>query len=134
MKIFSPILLFPFLIIACSGKNRIPKGVLSKEKMQVVLWDILRADEFVAGFVLPKDSTLDKKRESTLLYEQVFRIHQSSREEFKKSILFYQSHPSLFKIILDSLQARQSALAAEQNKPVRVDTGLIRKVKEINPQ
>ena len=132
-KIFL-ILFFPLFFIACSGKNRIPKGVLSKERMEAVLWDLVRADEFVAGYVLPGDSSLDKKQESIMLYEQVFRIHHSSKEEFKKSFSFYQSHPSLFKIILDSLQARQSALAAEQNKPVKVDTGLIRKVKSIQSQ
>ena len=134
MRKISLILFLPVVLLACSGKNTVPKGILSKEKMQTVLWDLLRADDFNTNYVLSKDSTLDKKSESTMLYEQVFSIHQCSREEFSNSLSFYQSHPSLFKIILDSLYAKQSRVVAEQNKPVKTDTGLIRKIDSIRPQ
>lgn len=122
MKQFSPILLLFFFLISCSGKNKIPQGVLPKQKMQAVLLDMLKADEFLTGYVFPNDSALNRKQESIQLYEQVFRIHQTDRDEFKKSLSFYQAHPSLMKEILDSLNKKQASLSTQRVKPVTTDT------------
>jgi hypothetical protein len=122
MKRLLPILSLFFLLIGCSGKNSIPAGVLPKQKMQAVLLDMLKADEFLTGYVFPKDSVLNSKQESIQLYEQVFRIHHTDREEFKRSFLFYQSHPSLMKEILDSLNKKQPSLPTQRIQPITTDT------------
>ena len=32
----------------CKSKNTVPRGVLSPDKMEAVLWDMMRADQFLA--------------------------------------------------------------------------------------
>jgi hypothetical protein len=121
MKQFLPIFFLFFFLIGC-GKNKIPEGVLPKQKMQAVLWDILRADEFLSGYVFPKDSAMNREQESIKLYEEVFRIHHTDRDEFKKSFSFYQAHPSLMKEILDSLSKKQPSLSAQRIRPLTIDS------------
>jgi len=35
-----------FFIVGCNDKTGTPSGVLGKEKMQSVMWDIIRAEVF----------------------------------------------------------------------------------------
>jgi hypothetical protein len=47
------ILAMPVLLFACGGSNKKQdKGILKKEKMEAVLWDVLRADAFAFQFVI----------------------------------------------------------------------------------
>ena len=134
MRKFIPIFFFALFFVSCFGKNRVPRGILSHEKMQAVLWDMLRADEFVGVYILAKDTSLNKKQESALMFDQVLRIHKCSREEFKKSLLFYQSHPAVFKVVLDSIYARQSALDSVHTKFSKPESKLPQRIKAIKPQ
>lgn len=108
--------------------------MLSQEKMTNILWDLLRADEFVYNYAL-KDSTRDKKQESIKLYEQVFRIHGTSKEQFEKSFTFYQSRPDLFKEVMDSLrryeiyQVDESSQTTSVPDSIKVKLGIKRPVR-----
>ena len=95
------------LITSCKDKNKIPKDIFPKEKMQAVLWSMINAGEFLNGYVLYKDS-VDKVAESLKTYGQVFQIHHITKEEFDKSYLYYREHPELMKVILDSLSKKQT--------------------------
>ena len=109
-----------FLFFSCSNRDKVPADVLSPKKMQSVLWDMLRADQFVATYVV-RDTALDKKKESIKLYEQVFRVHHISKEKFKKSVDFYQKRPDLLKVILDSIFNKQRTMM-ENRYPPRHDS------------
>ena len=127
MKFF----LFIILIIsnfACIRDNKVPKDVIPQNQMRKIMWDLMRADAYVSDFVM-KDSTRDKKTESAKLYEKIFNIHATSQEAFKKSLVFYQNRPDLFKVISDSLRAdeKKSQQYPEEKKP-QIDTTL-RKMK-----
>ncbi len=99
----------------CKRRDKIPADVIPPDKMEKVLWDMIRADEFVAGFILPNDSTKIKKTESIALYEKVFRIHRISKEEFQRSFSYYRSKPSVLRTLTDSLQRHmQSSLTDEK--------------------
>ncbi len=94
-----------FLFSQCSSKESVPPGVLPANKMQVVLWDVLRADEMI-NFYKERDSSLNSLSKHIELYDTIFAMHKISKEDFKKSLQFYQARPDLLKIILDSLQKR----------------------------
>jgi len=96
---------FPLLLISCSRKEEVRDDVLPEKKMQVVLYDLMRVDQFLAGFVFSHDTSLNKRVESIKLYKRVFETHQVSRDDFQKSMTFYRSHPELFKVLLDSVSA-----------------------------
>lgn len=117
-----PAILLAFFILSCSGKNKIPKDVLSRPQMEAVLWDMISADEFIAGFVLPKDTSLNKKQESTKLYNEIYQIHNTNKKQFEKSLLFYQSHPSLLMEVLDSINVKHPAGVSARNKVILADT------------
>lgn len=109
-----------FLLIGCAGKNSIPSGVLPQKKMQAILWDFMRADQFLNGYVLNKDSSLNKKNESQKYYQQIFAIHKISREEFLFSFAFYKMHPVSFKPILDSISALPKIIPEETILPIEI--------------
>jgi Domain of unknown function (DUF4296) len=109
-----------FLITSCKDKNKIPKDIFPKEKMQAVLWSMINAGEFLNGYVLYKDS-VDNLAESLKAYGQVFQVHHITKEEFDKSYMYYREHPDLMKVILDSISKRQ-AKVVEKVLPMKDST------------
>ena len=116
------IFLLAAIVAACSGKNEIPGGILSQQKMESILWDMISADEFVSGYVLPKNPSVDRKQESLKLYDRIFNIHKIDKEEFRKSLSFYQSHPSLLMNVLDSINARHNVMPSRPIHPKLTDS------------
>lgn len=88
--------------------------------MTEIMWDLIRADQFVQDFVM-KDSTKNRKDESVKLYEEVFALHHTTSEQFKKSQAYYQSNPLLYRPIMDSL-ARKQAIINQPVRPIAADT------------
>jgi hypothetical protein len=115
------------MIGSCSQKQVIPVDILAPVKMQAVLWDMLRADEYVSNYKR-KDTVTSLKDKSTGLYDEVFRIHKITRSQFEKSINFYNLHPDLFKIVIDSLERKKSVLVQEPYRPHAIDS-LHKKIK-----
>lgn len=104
MRAFVLVLII-FLAISCSDKASVPNGVLPPDNMQAVLWDVLKADE-VNNYRKSKDSSFYQLSNQLPLFDTVFSFHNTSSEQFKKSLKFYQSRPDLFKVVLDSLQRK----------------------------
>jgi hypothetical protein len=105
---------FCMIAAGCSDKS-VPSGILPREKMENVLWDMIQADQY-AG-VLAKDSTAhiaDLKAERLRLYDQVFRLQDVSREKFRKSYQYYSDHPELSQDLFDSLLVRGNKLRSEE--------------------
>jgi hypothetical protein len=114
MKKLILVLFLGALYAACASKDKIPRDILPPEKMREVLWDMTRAGEFLAGYVLLRDSSIDKAAESQKWYQKVYDLHQVSEARFKKSFAYYQEHPMLLKAIFDSLAGRQVTARAPQ--------------------
>jgi hypothetical protein len=96
------VLIGAVFLFSCGGKNNFPSGVLKPAKMQLVLFDVLRADAFVFDFV-KKDAAKLPEAESAKLQQQIFAVHKVSKEEFYKSYEFYKTHPDLMQPLLDSM-------------------------------
>lgn len=101
----------------CSDKNKIPAGILPRQKMQEVVWDMTRTAEFLNGFVFNKDSSIDKVAESEKWYNKVYQLHKTTKKEFEQSYSYYQAHPDLMKELLDSLSKRTAS--ARPPKPTK---------------
>jgi hypothetical protein len=97
--------LFLSLLFLCSCSGEVPKDVLPPDKMEAVLYDVIRADEWV-DFSSVQDSSFRKFSKRTALYDSVFRLHSISKESYRKSMSFYQSRPDLLKDILSSLKTK----------------------------
>jgi hypothetical protein len=94
------------ILTFCCAKKTKSTGMLTQEKMREVMWDLIRADQYVSDY-LAKDSTRNKKNESRELYEQVFHLHKITGSQFKTSLDYYTSQPDLFRPIIDSLAKRK---------------------------
>lgn len=92
-------------LLSCKSKDRTPGGLLPKEKMQAVLWDIMRADQFLTDYVFNKDTAADKSKESAKMYQQIFSLHKITWDEFRQSFAYYNKRPELIRPILDSIAA-----------------------------
>ncbi|MEO6611827.1 MAG: DUF4296 domain-containing protein [Chitinophagaceae bacterium] len=115
MKTGLLIICFCISLSGCKNNNKVPGDILPPSKMQAVLWDMMRADKFLADFVLSRDSGLNKETESIKMYEQVFAIHSITKEKFRQSFSWYESHPSFLQVIMDSIS----------NRPVTAPTKLV---------
>ena len=93
LVIFGCIVLF---IVACSSKNKVPKGILAKQEMEDVLWDLFRGGEMLESYTLPKDSSNDKRAIAQGWYDEIFRLHKTERSSFQKSYTWYKKHRNEF--------------------------------------
>ena len=125
---FSLFIILIILTIGCIQDKKVPKDILSQNEMRKIMWDLMRADAYVSNFIM-KDSTKNQKAESAILYEKIFDIHSTTRENFKKSLAFYESRPDLFKAISDSLRSdERNVQQYQETRKTELDT-LHRKMK-----
>ena len=75
MKVLPGILLLLMSFFSCSEKEQ-KKGILPENEMREVMWDMMRADQYVTAFLL-KDSTYNKRDESIRLYDEIFHLQFS---------------------------------------------------------
>jgi hypothetical protein len=114
-----------FWTASCSPDRKLPDGIIPQQQMRLIIWDLIRADEYINNFVAQSNKA-DLKTERLILYEQIFKLHHVNQQQFRKSLAFYQSRPDLFKVIADSLRQDERRVLDEQSrirKPL-VDTGV----------
>jgi hypothetical protein len=122
-----PLLIF---VVGCVRNDKIPKGVIRQNEMRKLMWDLMRADAYVNDFVM-KDSSCDRKTESAILYEEIFRMHATNREKFEKSLDFYETRPDLLKTITDSLRVDERKAAEYPNTAQPQADTTLKKIKLI---
>ncbi len=101
------------LLGSCGNKEGLPAGVLKQEKMQAVLWDVIRADVFTTDFI-KKDSSKNGTAENLKLQQQIFAIHKISKADFYTSYDYYKKNTVEFKKIIDSM-----VVQAERKKDIK---------------
>jgi hypothetical protein len=92
--------------ISCSDKHGVPRGILPKDKMEQVMWDMAQADQYAALYLAKDSARIDQKAETMRLYAEVFRLHQVTPEQFRNSYHYYLDHPELNQLLFDSVTAR----------------------------
>lgn len=112
------LLLLSFFVLSCSG-NSIPKDVFAPQKMTAVLYDIVLADEWV-DFTRMHDSTYMNFSKRAAVYDSVFQLHEINKEQYRKSMAYYQSHPDLLKEVLDSVKSKTDTTYERPLKKVKI--------------
>jgi hypothetical protein len=85
-------------LAGCSNKNGLPSGVLNKDTMQAVLWDVIQSESFTVQFI-KKDTLKNPSAENAKLQQQIFAIH-------KISYNYYTGHSELMRALLDSMTSK----------------------------
>ncbi len=114
-----------FFYAACHSNSREKPNILSQDKMEAVLWDMIRADLFITNYLAIKDSSVNKNAEGIRMYNRILKIHNVSENEFKQSFFYYRSRPDLLKVIMDSISHMPEEKAVPQNtKPIVKDSAM----------
>ena len=91
------------IFFSCTQKKKVPEDILPPDKMGRLVFDIMRADELLIQ--KKTDSIAKDSFSQSNLYKSVFKLHKTNKEEFRRSFVFYENHPDLMKIILDSMHS-----------------------------
>jgi|SRR5450432_3790403 len=94
---------FLLLIFSCNNHHGVPSDVLPIDSMQKIMKDVILADQYATTFIMRDTSKRDKIKANQDLFEIIFKIHHTSKEEFQRSLAFYESKPDLNRRIVDSL-------------------------------
>jgi hypothetical protein len=98
-----------FFLMACGGGKGIPGDVLNPDKMQAVMWDVIKADVYAFEYI-KKDSTKNDTAENLRLQKEVFTIHNTTREAYYRSYDYYKKKPELMKALMDTMSARANRI------------------------
>jgi len=91
------------LLSACSSKGKIPPDVLNINTMKPIVWDMISTEQnIVASDPVRIDSF---KLPLIAGYEKVFAVHKIDKNTFYKSFDFYEAHPDLLKVLMDSVSS-----------------------------
>jgi Domain of unknown function (DUF4296) len=108
------------LLNSCGNKDKLPAGVLKPEKMQAVLWDVIKADVFTTEFI-KKDSSKNATAENLKLQQQIFAIHKVTRADFYSSYDYYKTNTAEFKKIIDSMVTQAERKKELKPKPLQAE-------------
>ena len=89
------------ILVACSGRDKLPSNILDQPKMTSVISDMLIADA-IANERKTKDSIINLNSLSAYYYQGVFAMHRITKDDFFRSYNYYLNHPDLLKVVLDS--------------------------------
>src|SRR3569832_51978 len=95
-KLFFSVLIF---LAACSG-NKIPDGVIARDKMTNLLTDIHIVDGSMYNVMQLPDSLY---KYGTEKYQMVFRKYHTDSLQFKKSFQYYSSNPDKLQAIYEQI-------------------------------
>ena len=92
-------------LYSCKNDSNIPSNMIKPNIMADILVDIAIAEGFSESYLF-KD-TLSKK-DSVLKKEisKVLQTHNIKQQQFSRSYQFYASRPNLYKVVMDSTNAR----------------------------
>lgn len=111
-------LMLPLIVSACINKNDVPQNIIKPQKMQKVMMDMLLADA-VNSEMSSRDTNFKLTAQNKYRFEQIFKNHQISKDQFYKSYNYYLSHPDIFKPITDSIASISERIRTIE---LRVDT------------
>lgn len=90
-------------LVSCSSSA----DVLPKEKMEKVMWDVAQSSELLNGYVYYKHSEQNRAALNDAMLQRVFKIHNITKEQFNKTLDYYEKRPDELKTIIDTVVSRQ---------------------------
>lgn len=90
------------VLIACQSATSVPPDVIKLNTMKALMWDIAQAEAYANQYIVA-DTTKKLKAETLVLYQKVFALYKTTKEDFETSLKYYETHPPKNKILLDSL-------------------------------
>ncbi|WP_333821071.1 DUF4296 domain-containing protein [Ohtaekwangia sp.] len=100
---------------ACSRKEQIPQGILSKEVMASTISEVLQAEEKVNHLHLTNDSA---KKVFAVMRGKIFQKTGIPDSVFERSMNYYIDHPKdlelIYTALVDSLNLKEQRASVRQ--------------------
>jgi hypothetical protein len=113
MRSYLSIFILFVLLVACNNEAKNEQQI-PFEKMQTVVWQLLKADELYARKSVT-DSTWKASKKNVVFYQQIFDLNKVDRTQFYKQMENLKAHPVEFKTLMDSVE---SLSKREKNKTI----------------
>lgn len=117
------------LLFACGEADTVPDGLIGKQKMAAILFDMNLADTYGRE---PMDTVplTEALRESNVktYYAQVLQLHKVSSAEFMKSYRFYESHPTRLQEVFNMMGDLVNVYKTEVDSLDRVKTNQLNRI------
>ncbi|MDP4150694.1 MAG: DUF4296 domain-containing protein [Bacteroidota bacterium] len=117
MRTAACLLVLSFLL-GCSNKDKVPSGIIPRDRMSGILWDMVQADQYTDTYLVKDSAHINVKTATMQLYLKVFQLHKISLEEFRKSMRYYLDHPDMTRSLFDSVINRGNRQRAESFKTI----------------
>ncbi|MBX2887197.1 MAG: DUF4296 domain-containing protein [Ferruginibacter sp.] len=91
-----------FILMSCTGRERTEKALLSFNKMDSVMWEMMAADVYFHD-VLGKDSSKETLALNAETQAAILKKYQVSRADYFATLDYYSARPNLFLPLLDSM-------------------------------
>lgn len=113
------LILAGIFFMACSNDK-----ILSKEKMEKVLWEVAQSSEYLNTVVYNKNPSLNKAALNDVMLEKVCSLNKISKVQFYNTMEYYRKKPLSLKPILDSIVSKQKRL--KEDTASTIDTSQIK--------
>ncbi len=97
---------FVFILMGCTGRERTEKALLSFNKMDSIMWEMMAADVYFHD-VLEKDSSKESLTLNAETQAAILKKYQVSRADYFATLDYYSARPNLFLPLLDSMLKRK---------------------------
>ena len=87
-------------ILSCQEQDQ-PKNMVPFDKMKVVLYQLMKADEYYTRKI-SSDTTMQVERRNIQMYKQIFEMNKVDRNDFYATLTYLQKKPIEFKVLMDS--------------------------------
>jgi hypothetical protein len=101
MSLSKSILVF-VLLSSLSCTNNKPKDILDEKQMTSALYQVILHDEFVTSYALKTNPQLSKQLRQEAL-AKALDSSKTSFDVFKRSLVWYEDNPAVYKEVIDSL-------------------------------
>ncbi|MBN8833816.1 MAG: hypothetical protein ABS68_03065 [Niastella sp. SCN 39-18] len=105
-------------LVSCNA-DAPPAAVLSKDSMQVIMWEMIQADVYTYEFA-KADSLHSRDEQSIRMQQAIFNKHHISKQNFDKSYDYYTRHSKLMTQMLDSITAQYNRIPDTSLLPRRM--------------
>lgn len=111
------LLFFSGLLAGCSSRNDFPEEIIQPPAMKFIVWDMMLGSELSLNQISSDSTNINQK--TTAIFQEVFSIHNITKEQFYQSFRYYQTHPPQNKILFDSLADYASRIRDNRYKRIQ---------------
>lgn len=90
-------------VFSCQDKQQ-PNNRVPFDKMKVVLYQLMKADEYYTRMV-SADTAMQLEKKNIQYYKQIFELNKVNRNDFYETLTYLQKRPIEFKELMDSAYA-----------------------------